>query len=135
MGIFDRMGKVISANFHGLVDGLQDPRKSVEQTLLEMHEQIRAARRDVVGAVAAEKQLRGKQDEPDKQAQTWAARAELAVLHAVDELAREALLQKKRVTALRGRAAAFRAEQRAAAHMMKAELGLLVQKITELEHR
>ena len=60
------MGKVISANFNGLVDGLQDPRKSVEQTLIDMQEQIRAARREVVSAVAAEKQLRGKLDEVTK---------------------------------------------------------------------
>jgi phage shock protein A len=41
------------------VDGLSDPRKSVEQTLRDLHEQIRAARREVVSAVAAVKQLRG----------------------------------------------------------------------------
>jgi len=101
MGIFDRMGKVISANFNSLVDGLQDPRKSVEQTLHEMQEQIRAARREVVSAVAAEKQLRGKLDEPDQQAAKWAGRAELAVKTGDDELAREALMQKKRVTGSR----------------------------------
>jgi phage shock protein A len=135
MGIFDRMGKVISANFNGLVDGLQDPRKSVDQTLLDMQEQIRAARREVVSAVAAEKQLRGKLDELDQQAQKWASRAELAVKSGDDQLAREALLQKKRVTGERDRAEALRGEQRAAAHEMKAELERMEQKVTELEHR
>jgi phage shock protein A len=135
MGIFDRMGKVISSNFNGLVDGLQDPRKSVEQTLLEMQEQIRAARREVVSAVAAEKQLRGKLDELDAQAAKWASRAELAVKDGDDELAREALMQKKRVTGERDRAEALRGEQRAAAHEMKAELERMEQKVTELEQR
>jgi phage shock protein A len=135
MGIFDRMGKVISSNFNGLVDGLQDPRKSVEQTLLEMQEQIRAARREVVSAVAAEKQLRGKLDELDAQAAKWASRAELAVKTGDDELAREALMQKKRVTGERDRAEALRGEQRAAAHEMKAELERMEQKVTELEQR
>jgi phage shock protein A len=135
MGIFDRMGKVISSNFNALVDGLQDPRKSVEQTLLEMHEQIRAARREVVSAVAAEKQLRGKLDELDAQAQKWASRAELAVKSGDDDLAREALMQKKRVTAERDRAEALRGQQRAAAHEMKAELERMEQKVSELEHK
>jgi phage shock protein A len=135
MGIFDRMGKVISANFNGLVDGLQDPRKSVEQTLLDMQEQIRAARREVVSAVAAEKQLRGKLDDLDKQAEKWASRAEFAVKSGDDALAREALLQKKRVTSERDRAEALRAEQRAAAHEMKAELERMEAKVSELEHR
>ena len=40
MGIFDRVGKVISANFNSLVDGLQDPRKSVEQTLLDLRDRL-----------------------------------------------------------------------------------------------
>lgn len=135
MGIFDRMGKVISANFNSLVDGLQDPRKSVEQTLLDMQEQIRAARREVVSAVAAEKQLRGKLDELAAQADKWAGRAELAVKSGDDELARDALLQKKRVTAERDRVEALRAEQRAAAHEMKAELERMEQKVVELEQR
>lgn len=135
MGIFDRMGKVISSNFNALVDGLQDPRKSVEQTLHEMQEQIRAARREVVSAVAAEKQLRGKLEELDQQAVKWANRAELAVKTGDDELAREALLQKRRVTGERDRAEALRAEQRAAAHEMKAELERMEQKVTELEQR
>lgn len=135
MGIFDRMGKVISSNFNALVDGLQDPRKSVEQTLLDMQEQIRAARREVVSAVAAEKQLRGKLDELAAEADKWASRAELAVKNGDDELARDALLQKKRVTSERDRAEALRAEQRAAAHEMKAELERMEQKATELEHR
>jgi phage shock protein A len=135
MGIFDRMGKVISSNFNALVDGLQDPRKSVEQTLHDMHEQIRAARREVVSAVAAEKQLRGKLDELDKEAQKWTDRAELAVKTGDDELAREALMQKRRVTGERDRAEALRGQQRAAAHEMKGELERMEQKVTELEHK
>jgi phage shock protein A len=135
MGIFDRMGKVISSNFNSLVDGLQDPRKSVEQTLHDMHEQIRAARREVVSAVAAEKQLRGKLDELDKEAQKWADRAELAVKTGDDDLAREALMQKKRVTGECDRAEALRGQQRAAAHEMKSELERMEQKVTELEHK
>jgi phage shock protein A len=135
MGIFDRMGKVISSNFNALLDGLEDPRKSVEQTLNEMREQIRAARREVVSAVAAEKQLRGKLDELDKEAERWANRAELAVKNGDDELAREALLQKRRITTERDRAEALRAEQRAAAHEMKAELERMEQKVSELEHK
>ncbi len=135
MGIFDRMGKAISSNFNALLAGLEDPRKSVEQTLLDMREQIRAARREVVGAVAAEKQLRGKLDELAQQAEKWAGRAELAVKNGDDELAREALLQKRRVTGEMDRAEALRGEQRAAAHEMKSELERMEQKVNEYEHK
>ena len=36
MGIFDRMGKVISSNFNALLDKAEDPRKSIDLTLDEM---------------------------------------------------------------------------------------------------
>lgn len=133
MGIFDRMGRVISSNFNSLLDKAEDPKKSIEQTLREMREQIKAARQEVVRSVAAEKQLRQKVTELDGEVDKWANRAELAVKHDDDDLAREALLQKKRVTAERDRAEALRGEQRAAALEMKAELERMEQKLTELE--
>src|SRR5688572_10165449 len=47
MGIFDRVGSVISSNFNALLDQLEDPKKSVDQTLDAMREQVRAARREI----------------------------------------------------------------------------------------
>jgi phage shock protein A len=133
MGIFDRMGRVISSNFNSLLDKADDPKKSIELTLSEMREQIRAGRQEVVRAVAAEKQLRQKVADLDAEVDKWANRAELAVKHEDDDLAREALLQKKRVTAERDRAEALRAEQRGAAMEMKAELERMEQKHGEYE--
>ncbi len=135
MGVFDRMGRVISANFNALLDGAEDPKKSVELTLREMAEQIRAARQEVVRSVAAEKQLRNKVVELDTELNKWDQRAELAVKHGDDELAREALLQKRRLTGERDRAEALRAEQRGGALEMKAELERMEQKVDELKAR
>jgi phage shock protein A len=135
MGIFDRMGKVISSNFNALLDKAEDPRKSVELTLSEMQEQIRAARREVVSSIAAEKQLKKKLEELDAEVQKWDQRAELAVKNNDDALAREALLQKRRVVGERDRAEALRAEQRASAHEMKAELERMEAKHQEFSAR
>ncbi len=127
------MGRVISSNFNALLDKADDPKKSIEQTLLEMKEQVRAGRQEVVRAVAAEKQLRQKTGELDAEVEKWSKRAELAVQHDDDDLAREALMQKKRVTAERDRAEALRAEQRGAALEMKAELERMEQKLEEIQ--
>ncbi len=135
MGVFDRMGRVISSNFNALLDKAEDPKKSIELTLEEMQQQIRAARQEVVRGVAAEKQLRKKVDELDGEVEKWAKRAELAVSHDDDQLAREALLQKKRLTGERDRAEALRAEQRGQALEMKAELERMEQKVDELKAR
>jgi phage shock protein A len=135
MGIFDRMGRVISSNFNALLDKAEDPKKSIELTLDEMREQIRAARQEVVRSVAAEKQLKKKVEELDQEVGKWERRAELAVRHGDDELAREALVQKKRLTGDRDRAEALRAEQRGNAFEMKAELERMEQKLEEWSAR
>jgi phage shock protein A len=135
MGMFDRMGRVISSNFNALLDRAEDPKKSLDQTIDDMREQIRAARNEVVRAVAAGKQLEKKVAELDADAARWASRAELAVKHGDDELAREALLQKRRVVGERDRAEALRGEQRAAALEMKSELERMEQKVGEVESR
>jgi phage shock protein A len=133
MGMFDRMGRVISSNFNALLDRVEDPKKSLDQTLEDMRDQIRAARQEVVRAVAAGKQLEKKVTELDTEAERWSTRAELAVKHGDDDLAREALLQKRRVVGERDRAEALRGEQRAAALDMKGELERMEQKVTEIE--
>ena len=53
MGIFERMGRVASANLNALLDAADSPEKSLDLTLREMRDQLRAARREVVRALAA----------------------------------------------------------------------------------
>ena len=131
--MFDRMGRVISSNFNAILDRAEDPKKSLDQTIDDMREQIRAGRQEVVRAVAASKQLEKKLTELDTEAARWSTRAELAVKHGDDDLAREALLQNRRVVSERDRAEALRGEQRAAALDMKAELERMEQKVKEVE--
>jgi phage shock protein A len=135
MGLFDRMSRVISSNFNALLDKAEDPRKSIELTLEEMAQQVKLARQEVVRGVAAEKQLRQKVQDLDAEVEKWASRAELAVKTGDDALAREALVQKKRVVGERDRAEALRGEQRSAALELKAELERMEIKITELKAR
>ncbi|HKO52393.1 MAG TPA: PspA/IM30 family protein [Polyangiaceae bacterium] len=135
MGIFARVAQVMSANFNALIDKADDPRKSLDQTLLEMREQILAARREVVSGVASEKQLKKKVEELDREVEKWSDRAELAVRNDDDGLAREALLQKRRAVAERDRAEAQRGEQRAAALEMKDALERMERKVKEFELR
>jgi phage shock protein A len=135
MGIFDRMGKVISSNVNAILDKAEDPKKSIDLILEEMKDQIRSARKELVDALAAEKVLRKKVDDLDGESDKWEKRAELALKAEDEKLAREALVQKKRVVAERDRAEALRAEQRAAVLNMKAELERMEAKEQELASR
>ncbi len=135
MGIFDRMGKVISSNVNALLDKAEDPRKNIDLVVDEMKDQLRAGKKELIEAMAAEKTLRKKVDELDAEAQKWDKRAELALRAGDEALAREALVQKKRVVAERDKAEALRGEQRAAALNMKAELERMEAKQKEIEAR
>jgi len=135
MGIFARVAQVMSANFNALIDKADDPRRSLDQTLLEMREQVVAARREVVSGVASEKQLKKKVEELDHEVEKWSGRAELAVRNDDDGLAREALLQKRRAVGERDRAEAQRGDQRAAALEMKEALERMERKVKEFELR
>jgi phage shock protein A len=135
MGIFDRMGKVISSNVNALLDKAEDPKKSLDLIVEEMKDQIRAARKELVEGVAAEKVLRKKVDDLDAEAEKWERRAELALKAEDEKLAREALVQKKRVVGERDRAEALRAEQRSAVLNMKSELERMEAKQQEIASR
>lgn len=135
MGIFDRMGKVISSNMNSLLDKAEDDDKLVELNLEEMAEQLKRGRQDVVSAVAAEKQLRKKQDDLASEVEKWDKRAELAMKGDDEALAREALKQKKRVAAEAEVVDKARLEQRDTALKMKSELERMEQKLEELKLR
>src|SRR5580692_1843159 len=135
MGIFDRMGKVIQSNLNSMLDGAEDDKKLVELNLDEMGTQIKAGHQEVVQAVAAEKQLRKKADDLKADVERWDKRAELALRSGDETLAREALKQKKRVTAEAEVADKARAEQRDVAVRMKDELDRMKEKLAELKMR
>jgi phage shock protein A len=135
MGIFDRMGKVISSNVNALLDKAEDPGKSVDLLVDEMKDQVRGAKKELIDGIAAEKVLRKKVEELDVEVEKWDKRAELAMRSEDEALAREALMQKKRVVGERDRAEAMRAEQRSAVLTMKSELERMEVKQGEFEAR
>jgi phage shock protein A len=129
------MGKVISSNVNALLDKAEDPKKSLDLIVEEMKDQIKAAKKELVEGVAAEKVLRKKVEELDADVSKWERRAELALKAGDEKLAREALVQKKRVVGERDRAEALRGEQRAAVLNMKAELERMEAKHEEINAR
>jgi len=135
MGIFDRMGRVISSNINSLLDKAEDPKKSIDHTIHEMGESIRGAKKEIVEALGVQKVLSTKVEEADDEVSKWEKRAELALKSEDEQLAREALKHKKRVVGERDRAEAMRAEQRGVVLNMKRELERMEQKHEELKAR
>ncbi len=135
MGIFDRMGKVISSNVNALLDKAEDPRKSVELAIDEMTQSLRDAKQEIVEALGNQKRLGGAAEALDKDIKKWEQRAELALKSNDEPLAREALKQKKRLTTERDRAEGVQAEQRGIVLTMKREMERMESKLGDMKAR
>jgi len=135
MGIFERIGRVASADLNALLDATESPEKSLDLTLREMRDQLRAGRREVVRALAAEKQLKNQVESLAREVTLWEGRAELAVRRGDDVLAREALAQKRRVLLERDRTESLRVQQRQNALEMKADFERMERKMEEFSAR
>jgi phage shock protein A len=98
MGLLDRMTTLVRANINDMLDRAEDPEVMLNQILRDMEEQIGQAREQVAAMMAQETELEGDLAAAQQQATDWNARAELAVRHNQDALAREALARMNDAT-------------------------------------
>ena len=129
------MGKVISSNFNSLLDKAEDDKKILELNVEEMGDQLKAARQEVISAIAAEKQLKKKAEDLGAEVEKWDKRAELALKSGDEALAREALKQKRRVEGEAEAAENSRVEARNQALEMKEELERMEKKLEDVKMR
>jgi phage shock protein A len=95
MGLIDRMARVIRANINDLINKTEDPEKILEQTVLEMQEELIQLRQAVAGAIATKKRTERDVKNTESYAETWYSRAQLALEKGNEPLAREALVRRK----------------------------------------
>lgn len=55
MGLFDRIGRVLRANINDLVNKAEDPEKILEQSIIDMQEDLIQLRQAVASAIASQK--------------------------------------------------------------------------------
>jgi phage shock protein A len=95
MGLLDRIGMVAKSNLNALVTAAEDPEKILEQTILDMQEDMVQLRQAVAQAMAAFKRQEQQYNQAKTQADEWERRAMLALQKGDENLAREALSRKK----------------------------------------
>lgn len=95
MGIFDRIWRLIKANINSLVNQAEDPEKILEQTVLEMQDDLIQLRQGVAQAIATQKRTEREGDKAQAQSEEWYKRAQLALQKGDEKLAREALMRRK----------------------------------------
>ncbi|MBD1848802.1 PspA/IM30 family protein [Leptolyngbya sp. FACHB-711] len=95
MGLLDRIWRLIRANFNSLVNQAEDPEKILEQTVIDMQNDVIQLRQAVAQAIATQKRTERQAAQAQANADEWYQRAQLALQKGEEGLAREALTRRK----------------------------------------
>ncbi len=95
MGLIDRILRVIRSNTNQLTSQAEDPEKILEQTVVEMQENLVQLRQALASAIASQKRTERQIAQAQLTAQEWHSRAQMALQKDNEALAREALTKSK----------------------------------------
>lgn len=96
MGIFTRFRDIISSNINAMLDKAEDPEKLVKLMIREMEDTLIEIKASCAAAMAGSKKVRRQLDEAKSRVRYWEEKAPLAVSKGRDDLAREALIEKRK---------------------------------------
>ena len=135
MGIFSRMSDIFKANINDLIDKSEDPQKLMDQMVREMTDQLQEAKIQVAKAIADEKRLHQQLKQNELQSQNWESKAMLALKKGDENLAKEALKQKKSYDGLVDSVKTQWEEQNGLSSKLKDNLRALETKIDEARRK
>jgi phage shock protein A len=96
MGIFTRFRDIISSNINAMLDKAEDPEKLISLMIQEMEDTLVEIKASCAAAMATSKRTQRQMEELLSRSRSWEEKAGLAVSKGRDDLAREALLEKRR---------------------------------------
>ena len=96
MGIFTRFRDIVSSNINAMLDKAEDPDKLIRLMIREMEDTLIEIKASCAGVMADSKKVERQLREVRDQVTFWEEKAPLAVSKGRDDLAREALLEKRR---------------------------------------
>lgn len=96
MGIFTRVSDIISSNINAMLDKAEDPEKMVKMMIREMEDTLIEIKANCAGAMATKKKIQRELEAVLDHAKNWDSKAQLALDKGREDLAREALKEKRR---------------------------------------
>lgn len=96
MGIFTRFRDIVGSNINAMLDRAEDPEKMIKMMIREMEDTLVELKAACAGLIADQKKIERRMDDVLARQTLWNDRAGLAVAKGRDDLAREALVEKKR---------------------------------------
>ncbi|WP_246845006.1 phage shock protein PspA [Altererythrobacter sp. TH136] len=96
MGIFSRTRDIIAANFTDMLDKADDPTKMIRMIILEMEETLVEVRASAARTIADQKEMHRHTVKLERLQADWSDKAQLALSKDREDLARAALVEKKK---------------------------------------
>ena len=96
MGIFTRFRDIVGSNINSMLDRAEDPEKLIKLMIQEMEDTLIELKSACAGVMAESKRIERQSLALDQRIDYWDVKANLAVNKGRDDLAREALLEKRR---------------------------------------
>jgi phage shock protein A len=96
MGIFTRFRDIVGSNINSMLDRAEDPEKLIRMMIQEMEDTLIELKAACAGMMAESKRVEHLQTETERRIQYWDDNAKLAVNKGREDLAREALIEKRR---------------------------------------
>lgn len=101
MGVFTRLKDIINSNLNAMLDAAEDPDKLIRLMIQEMEDTLVEVKANCAGAIAARKRAERAVASAETAIATWEKRARLALEKGREDLAREAIRERRRLEELR----------------------------------
>ena len=96
MSIFSRTRDIVAANFNEMLDKADDPQKMIRMIILEMEDTLVEVRASAARTIADQKEMHRHTIKLDQLQGDWGEKAQLALSKDREDLARAALVEKKK---------------------------------------
>ncbi|EDY80688.1 phage shock protein A [Verrucomicrobiia bacterium DG1235] len=95
MGIFTRFKDIVSANINAMLDKAEDPEKMIKLMIQEMEDTLVEIKASCAATMATKSKVARALDDVQYRVDDWGNKARLAVTKGREDLAREALAEKR----------------------------------------